>query len=329
MTIRTLDGRFRRAATVTTSGLALAAVLALSGCSGGDSLEDSGGGKSDTGGKKSGKELTVGSADFTESKLLAQMYAQVLRKAGYKAHLQTVQNRELYEPALEKGRLDIVPEYAATMAEFLNTKKNGPKAKPVASPSKKKTMRALRRLAEPRGLRVLKSGAAVDQNAFAVSRDFARKHHLKTLSDLGKDGTKVRVAAGDECKTRPYCQPGLEKKYGINVNGIDPKGVGTVQSKQAVERGTDQMVLVTTTDASLDAHDLVLLDDDKKLQNADYIVPMLNTKQADKPTVRTALNKLNQKLTTADLTSLNKQVDNKRRKPKDVARQYLTKEGLL
>ena len=113
-------------------------------------------------------------------------------------------NRELYEPALEKGQIDVVPEYAATLAEFLNAKKNGPKARePVASSDVDATVTALKKLAAPRGLKVLPPGEAVDQNAFAVSKEFAEKHNLKTLSDLGKSkhegqargGRRVRGAA--------------------------------------------------------------------------------------------------------------------------------------
>ncbi|KPC95455.1 ABC transporter substrate-binding protein, partial [Streptomyces sp. NRRL F-6602] len=197
--------------------------------------------------------LTVGSAGFTESDLLAQMYALLLRRAGYETELITVANRELYEPALESGRVDVVPEYAATFADWLNAKENGPDAEPVGSPDLATTMKALRRLAAPRGLTVLDPGKAVDQNAFAVTREFAVEHSLRTLSDLGASGVPVRLAAGDECVSRPYCQPGLEKTYGIDVTAVDPKGVGTTQAKRAVQSGQDQMVLTTTTDATLDA----------------------------------------------------------------------------
>lgn len=206
----------------------------------------------------------------------------MLSKAGYSTSVKKVKNRELYAPELEKGRIDVVPEYAATMAEFLNAKENGPKAKPVASSDSDKTVEALRKLAEPRGLKILEAGDAVDQNAFAVSKDYAKKHKLKTLSDLGESKQSVTVAAGDECETRPFCQPGLEKKYGIDVKGIDPKGVGTTQSKQAVKDGKDQLVLTTTTDATLGQFGLVLLKDDKKLQNADNVLPVVNAKDAER-----------------------------------------------
>jgi osmoprotectant transport system substrate-binding protein len=257
------------------------------------------------------------------------MYAQLLAKAGYSTHITQVANRELYEPALEKGQISVVPEYAATMAEFLNDKVNGANAKPVASPDLNTTMAALNRLAGPLGLKALPAGKAVDQNAFAVSKTFAAQHHLTTLSDLGKSGAAVKVAAGDECKTRPFCIPGLEKTYGIKVSGLDPKGVDTPQSKQAVKNGQDQLVLVTTTDATLGQFGLVALQDDKHLQNADYVLPMVNARTAGGAKVAAALNPLSSVLTTADLAALDQQVDGQRQQPQAVAQAYLKSKGLL
>ncbi|MER6266551.1 ABC transporter substrate-binding protein [Streptomyces sp900105755] len=305
---------------------AAALLLALTACTTGPSLEDRGEVTAPPG---DSKHLTIGSAGFTESDLLAQMYAQLLNQAGYQTSLITVANRELYEPALESGQIDVVPEYAATFADWLNARTNGPDAPPVGSPDLTTTMRALRRLATPRGLTVLDPGRAVDQNAFAVTAAYARRHHLGTLSDLGASGLKVRLAAGDECVQRPYCEPGLKKVYGIDITGIDPKGVGTTQAKRAVQSGQDQMVLTTTTDATLDQFGLVLLADDRHLQNADYVVPVVNRARAGSERVTKALGKLNDVLTTADLASMNQQVDSWRRLAQDVARTYLRDKGLL
>ncbi|MES4902662.1 MULTISPECIES: ABC transporter substrate-binding protein [unclassified Streptomyces] len=299
------------AATVT----ALAA--GLTAC-GGDSLE-----------KESEDSVVVGSATFTESKILAALYVGLLEDAGYKTSIKTLDTRELYAPALEKGEIDVVPEYAATMAEYLNKKKNGPNAKTVASSEVDATVKVLRELAEPRGLKVLEPGEAVDQNAFAVRKDFASEHNLKTLSDLGKSKQKIKLAAGDECPKRPFCQPGLEKTYGIDITGIDALDVGSVQAKQAVKDGKDQMVLTTSTDATLGQFGLVLLEDDKNLQNADNVLPVVNAKSAGSKKIANALNKLNKVLTTADLTELNKKVDAERLKASDVAEDYLKEKGLV
>ncbi|MFF7339967.1 ABC transporter substrate-binding protein [Streptomyces sp. NPDC008163] len=301
-------------------------LLAATACTTGPALENQGAVTAPPG---DSKHLTIGSAGFTESDLLAQMYALLLDRAGYSTEIISVTNREIYEPALENGQIDVVPEYAATFADWLNAKGHGADAAPVGSPDLAATMKALRALAAPRGLTVLDPGKAVDQNAFAVTVAYAREHHLRTLSDLGRSGLPVRLAAGDECVQRPYCAPGLKKTYGIDITAVDPKGVGTTQAKQAVQSGRDQMVLTTTTDATLDDFGLVLLADDKHLQNADYLVPVVNRARAGGAGVRKALGKLNTVLTTSDLARLNEQVDSWRRLPEDVARAYLRSEHLV
>ncbi|MFJ8588645.1 ABC transporter substrate-binding protein [Streptomyces sp. NPDC093595] len=316
------------------AGVALA-VVALGGglvACGGDSLEKKGGADAASSGGGAKGTLVVGSAGFTEANVLAELYAQVLADAGYTTTVKTVENRELYEPSLEKGEIDVVPEYAATLAEFLNAKVNGPKApeeKPVASSDVGATVAALEKLAAPRGLKVLPAGEAVDQNAFAVTKEFAAKNKLTSLSDLGAAKLKVKIAAGDECEIRPFCAPGLKKTYGIDVAGIDPKGVGTPQAKQAVKDGIDQLVLTTTTDATLDQFGLVLLADDKKLQNADNVLPVVNAKDAGSAEIATALGKITKVLTTGDLIDLNRKVDAERAKPADVAKAYLEAKGLI
>lgn len=316
------------------AGVALA-VVALGGglvACGGDSLEKKGGADAASSGGGTKGTLVVGSAGFTEANVLAELYAQVLTDAGYTTSIKTVENRELYEPSLEKGEIDVVPEYAATLAEFLNAKVNGPKApeeKPVASSDVGATVAALEKLAAPRGLKVLPAGEAVDQNAFAVTKEFAAKNKLTSLSDLGAAKLKVKIAAGDECEIRPFCAPGLKKTYGIDVTGIDPKGVGTPQAKQAVKDGIDQLVLTTTTDATLDQFGLVLLADDKKLQNADNVLPVVNAKDAGSAEIATALGKITKVLTTGDLIDLNRKVDAERAKPADVAKAYLEAKGLI
>ncbi|KUL55305.1 amino acid ABC transporter substrate-binding protein [Streptomyces sp. NRRL F-4489] len=312
----------RAARTAFAAGTVVALAAGLAAC-GGQSLEEKGG----RGGGK--REIVIGSAGFTESKVLAEIYSRVLADAGYRPRVQTLTNRELYEPALEKGQIDVVPEYASTLAEFLNAKQNGAQAKPVASSDIGTTAAALAKLAEGRGLKVLAAGRATDQNAFAVTREFAAAHKIRTLSDLGRSQQKIKLAAGEECETRVFCKPGLEKTYGIAVAGIDPKGVGTPQAKQAVKDGTDQLVLTTTTDATLDNFGLVLLQDDKKLQNADNVLPVVNAKSAGDKEIETALNKINKVLTTDDLINLNRKVDAERLKPADVAQAYVESKGLV
>ncbi|MFD7751713.1 ABC transporter substrate-binding protein [Streptomyces sp. NPDC059757] len=309
-----------------TVSVLLTLLLTGTACAGGPALENQ---RDITAPPGDSRHFTIGSAGFTESDLLAQMYALLLDRAGYSTKIISVTDREIYEPALESGQIDVVPEYAATFADWLNAKKNGADAIPVGSPDLDTTMKALRALVAPHGITVLDPGRAANQNAFAVAAPYAAKYRLKTLSDLGRSGLPVRLAAGDECVQRPYCALGLKKTYGIDVTAVDPKGVGTTQAKQAVQSGRDQVVLTTTTDATLDDFGLVLLADDKHLQNADHLVPVVSRTQVGSAGVRDALDGLNTVLTTSDLARMNEQVDSWRRLPEDVARNYLESKTLL
>lgn len=313
-----------RTAKAAASAATLTLTLATLAACGGDSLEEEGGGGD--GGRGS---LTIGGASFTEARILVELYAQLLADAGYDTSTETVESRELYEPELESGGIDIVPEYAATMAEWLNDKINGPDAPDVASNDVAETVAALRELADQRGLEVLDPSEAVAQNAFAVTEEFAEEHDLQTLSDLGESGLPIRLAAGDDCPERPFCQPGLEETYGIDITTIDPKGVGTVQAKRAVQNGDDDMVLVITTDGTLSEFDLVLLEDDRNLQLADNVLPVVNRDSAGDKRIADTLDRLTRVLTTEDLVELNRQVDAERREVKDVAADYLAEKDLL
>lgn len=302
-----------------------ALVLAIAAACGGTASENSGGVNRNKGDKGS---LKVASANFTEALILANMYADVLAKAGYKTSTQAVESTDTLIKGLSKGDPAVIPEYVATYADQLNQLDNGPNAKSVASPSLQKSYAALKSLGAKHNQVPLKPSKAVDQNAFAVSKSFAKKHNLKTLSDLGKSGIPVKIAAGSDCAQRTFCEPGLKKVYGIKSKGVDPLGVDTIQTKQAVAKGTDQLALVLTTDANVSNQGLVVLKDDKHLQNADYVVPMVNK---DKLTdaIANALNKLSATLTTKDLAQLNSKVDVGQQKPGAVASAYLKSKNLL
>ncbi len=319
--------RARRAPVLLVAGLAAVAIAAAAcGSSGTGQTQPNQSGQS--GGHKSKGHLTVANAGFTESQVLSQAYAQLLRGAGYKVNVKTVKSSEIFTPALRKGQVNVAPEYVATYADQLDAIVNHKKLGDVASPSLSKSYAALQKLAGKLGLTALKPSKAVDQNAFAVRKSFAKKHHLKTLSDLGKSGVSVTVAGPAECKTRSNCIPGLEKKYGIKVDGLDTFPFDSSQAKKAVSDGTDDVAEVSTTDATVGDAGLVILKDDKKLENADNLFPIANTKSLT-PTIKKTLNKFSSVITTKELGELNKKVDTERMKPADVAKTYLKNKGLL
>jgi osmoprotectant transport system substrate-binding protein len=195
--------------------------------------------------------VVVGAANFSESQILANIYALALEGAGLTAEVRNVTNREVYGPALKRGELTVFPEYVGTFTEYLNKRKNGPEAEAVASGDLDATVEALRPLAQEVGLAVLEPSAAQDQNAFAVTREFAEEHGLRTLSDLADYEGELVLGGPPECPTRPFCQPGLEETYGIEVDGFVSLDAGGPLTKTALKQGRIQLGLVFSSDGSL------------------------------------------------------------------------------
>jgi osmoprotectant transport system substrate-binding protein len=195
--------------------------------------------------------LVIGAANFNESKILANLYSIALEGAGFDTEIKEVTNREVYGPALERGELTVFPEYVGTFTEYLNKRKNGPDAAPVASGDLDATVQALRPLAEESGLTVLEPSQAADQNAFAVTREFAEANDLQTLSDLAGVEGELVLGGPPECPTRPFCQPGLEQTYGIEFDGFVSLDAGGPLTKTALEQGRIQIGLVFSSDGSL------------------------------------------------------------------------------
>ena len=193
--------------------------------------------------------VVVGAADFTESQILATLYADVLTAAGFDASVQTVGNRELYLPALERGEIQAFPEYLATVTEFIE----GDDATEVASGDVDATVEALTPLAEGVGLVFGEPAEAADQNAFAVTQEFADQLDVSTLSELADacgDGSLTLGGPG-ECPTRPACQPGLEDTYGLTFASFQEFDAGGPLTKAAIQQGEVSIGLVFSSDGAL------------------------------------------------------------------------------
>ncbi|WP_222192480.1 glycine betaine ABC transporter substrate-binding protein [Modestobacter italicus] len=193
--------------------------------------------------------IVVGAADFTESQVLANVYADVLTAAGFSATVQTVGNRELYLPALQRGEIQAFPEYLATVTEFIE----GDDATQVASGDVDETVAALTPLAEQAGLVFGEPAEAADQNAFAVTTEFADSLGVSTLSELADacgDGSLVLGGPG-ECPERPQCQPGLEETYGLDFASFSELDAGGPLTKAAIQQGEVSIGLVFSSDGAL------------------------------------------------------------------------------
>ncbi len=214
-------------------------------------IEDSG----VTGGLEQGSgPVVVGAGNFTESTILANVYAGVLDAAGFDASVREVGNRDLYLPALISGAdLQVFPEYLATVTEALNKQVNGPDAEPVASGDAQATRDALQPLADQVGLTFGQPSEAADQNAFAVTQEFADQLGVSTLSELADacgDGSLV-LGGPEECPTRPFCQPGLEEAYGLRFAEFREFDTGGPLTKAAIQQGEISIGLVFSSDAAL------------------------------------------------------------------------------
>jgi len=311
--------------------LAALAILTLAACGGGgDAFEEAESESAAAGGDLG--EITVGGADFTEMAIMENMYALLLEQAGFTVDIKVAQQREIYAQSLISGEMDVVPDYAATMAEYFNTQANGPEAPLVSTSDAQETVAALAALVEPEGLAVLEPSEAADQNGFYVTQAFAEENSLTTLSDLAALGQPITLAANDECDLpeRQYCAPGLRSVYGLNiVTPMTGDDFASATGKQKVVDGEAQLGLTGTTDGTLEGLGLVILEDDKALQAADNFVPVVNAESAGGAEVADALNPLSAVLTTEDITALNFRVDGQRELPEDVARDYLVEKGLL
>jgi osmoprotectant transport system substrate-binding protein len=306
-----------------------APVLLVAACGGGGNEALSSGSEGE-GGSASGGGVVIAYQDYTEMSIMAEMYAALLRDAGFDPSLKGVGDRAIYAGQLESGKVDVAPEYVSSMTEYLNREINGADAKPVATPDVDKTMAKLEDLAGQKNITPLQPAEAEDANAFAVTQDFSKSNDVTTLSDLGKLGKPVALAAASDCPDRQDCKLGLQSVYGIKISKFEPLGFGTPQTKSALTDGEVQVGQVGTSDGQIDQLGLVVLEDDKNWQNAENLVPVVSTEFLDaNPEVRKTLNQLSDVLTTDDLKKLNAQVDAERQLPSDVAEQYLKDKGLI
>jgi osmoprotectant transport system substrate-binding protein len=293
----------------------LAAALLLGACgSGGDDEGSSEGG----GGTEEKGQITVGDDSFAESQIVAEMYAQVLEDAGYEVDRKSTKSREIRLPAMESGEIDVAPEYLATLVSVLD-----PKAGRVSTPED--ATAALEPLLADMGLTVLEAAEAVDTNVFVVTPELAEQY--TSLSDLAPDAADLTLGGPAECPTRPYCIPGLKDVYGIEFGEFESLDYGPA-TVAALKEGAVDVALLFSTDGTIGAEGLVVLEDDMGLQAADNITPLVNEEVLDGE-VEELLNSVSAALTTEIVTELNTRVGVDQEDPEDVAAEFLEQEGLL
>jgi osmoprotectant transport system substrate-binding protein len=248
--------------------------------------------------------IHLASFDFPESETLAELYGLALTQHGFPVE-QVVQlgAREVVAPALEQGKVDMVPEYLGSALNFLNDRDRVATADPALTHAR------LEQAFAPRGVSVLAYAPAQDRNGFVVSGDLARSHKLEKISDLTPLAPQLSIGGPPECPVRPLCLEGLQDVYKLKFAGFKPMPTRDVTAAE-LDSGEIDVGMLDTTNPHLIGNDLVLLVDDRRLQPAENVVPVIRREVLDVygPALVSLVNSVSAQLTTTELTRLNRQV---------------------
>jgi osmoprotectant transport system substrate-binding protein len=245
--------------------------------------------------------VRVASFDFAESELLAEVFAQAIETTGAPVERRVgLGSREVVQPTLEQGLVDVVPEYLASSLEFAEMGSVATlRAKPAAA--------RLESLMRERAISVLPYARAVDRNAIAMRAQTANQLDVTTISDLAPVASSLDFIGPPECPERPACLPVLEQKYGIRFRSFNAVPVGGIPLQ--LEAGDADVGVAFTSDPSIKEHDLVLLRPDREEPRADNVVPLVRTPVLERyPGITAALARVTSRLTTSELRALNGRV---------------------
>jgi osmoprotectant transport system substrate-binding protein len=271
----------------------------------------------------SGGTVKVGSKDFTEQFILGEMYALVLENSGIKVERKlNLGGTPVAQAGLESGQIDLYPEYTGT--GLLTVLKQ-----PANSDQKQVFDTVSKAYKEKYNLVWLEPAPMNNTQALAMSQEDAAKDGIKTISDMVKKASQLTIASTAEFQEREDGLPGLKKVYGnFEFKKLIPLDPGL--RYQALKNGEADVVEAFGTDGEISALKLVVLEDDKKLFPPYQVAPVVRQEVLDKnPAIRDTLNTLSPKLTDATMQRLNYEVSGKQREPAEVAKEFLTQEGLL
>ena len=302
-------------------GFVLAAILVV--CAAGAGCSSSGAEgppRTSTGAKGT---IVVGvSGAFAENQIVAEMYAQVLEHAGYTVERQLdLRSREISQNALESGQIDLKPEYLSSLLLFLDPNAQA-SDNPVVVTSKDS------QLLRSRGIALLTPSPAEDTNEFVANSKTAERFNLTTMSSLARVAGQLTLGGPPECPQRPFCIPGLNRVYGIIFEDFTPLDAGGPQTVAALREDAVQIGLLFSTDPSIRQNGFVPLVDDKHLQDAENLTPVIRSEKLNDE-VRTLLDAVSARLSTEALTELVGKVVIHKGGTAAVAREFLTAHGLL
>ncbi len=297
-----------------------ASMLLLTACGGGGDPLAAGGSGQPSAGAAPSDTIVVGSANFTESQILAEIYAQALEAKGVTVEKRlNIGSREAYIPGLQDGSIDLIPEYTGVLLQYFDQSAEQTESEEVYT--------ALQAVV-PGNLTVLEKSAAEDKDAVVVTRETATRLNVRSLADLGPQCGQLVFGGPPEFQTRPDGIPGIQSRYNCSFREYRSLDAGGPLTVAALVNGDVQAANLFTTDASIVANDFVVLEDPQSNFAAQNVLPLINKAKANDTVVQT-LNGISAKLTTENLTALNAEAaGDAKPSPETVAKNWLSSNGL-
>ncbi len=305
------------------AGLGMAALL-LAACGGnnnplGEASSSQPAATGSSPGSAAAAPIVVGSADFTESQILAEIYSQALKAKGIESSTKLgIGSREIYIKALQDGSITAVPEYTGNL--LLNFDAN---ATATTADEVEKSLPAVL----PQGLKVLKSSPAVDQDVYVVTKEFSAQNGITSLEDLKKIASTSTLGGPPELEKRAYGPPGLEKIYGAKFKAFRPYAKYPPKISD-LDSNKIQVATFFTTDAVISEKGYVQLQDPQSMSLPQNVIPLVRSDVAGNATAVGALDAVQAALTTEELMQLDKKVDSEHQEPAQVAGDWLKSKGL-
>jgi glycine betaine/choline ABC-type transport system substrate-binding protein/ABC-type proline/glycine betaine transport system permease subunit len=308
----------------------LLAALALGAC--GDDDDDNGGGSGgDSAGKiekndaNSGTSITVGSKNFTEQKVLGEVYAQGLEAAGFKVKTElNLGDQDVALKALKQGEIDAYPEYTGTaLLAFFGVKANEIPKDPAAAYEDAKSG------FEKDGLVAYEPTPFTSSNEVALTKEKADELGVTKISDLADKAGDLTLYGSPECRQRTDCLLGLEQVYGLKFKKFVPVAIDL--RHEVLTSGKADLSIVFTTDPQIKREGFVLLEDDKGMFPPYNSTLVTRQEVADDAgdALEEVVTQVQEGLTDEVMQELNARVDLDKKTPEQVAKEYLEESGLL
>lgn len=271
-------------------------------------------------GSLAAQPVVIGSTNFPEQLILANIYNDVLKAHGVDTKMRlNLGSRELVFPALKAGELDILPEYTGALLGYLTRGESQARQESAVLAELKEKL--------PQGIVMLKPASAQDKDALVVTAETASQYHLQTMSDLAGVASKMTLGGPPELKTRFIGLPGFKQVYGLEFKTFRSLDAGGPLTVGALANGDIDVALMFTTQGVIGARGWVVLRDDKGMISAQNLVPVVREAVLT-PTIRDALNAVSAQLTTEGLQKMNHQVEVEKRGPDEIAREWVEEHGL-